>query len=41
MDLGDIGWGELIQLAQYRDRWRPFVNAVMSLPVLAPWSLVS
>jgi hypothetical protein len=39
MDLGEIGWGvEWIHLAQDRDRWRPVVNAVMNLRVLAPRS---
>jgi hypothetical protein len=37
MDLGEIGWGsvEWLQLAQDRDRWRPLVNTVMNLRVLA------
>jgi hypothetical protein len=37
MDLREIGWGSVdwIQLAQDRDRWRPFVNTVMNLRVLA------
>jgi hypothetical protein len=37
MDLREIGWGgvEWIYLAQYRGRWRAFVNAVMNLRVLA------
>jgi hypothetical protein len=40
MDLREIGWGgvEWIHLAQYRDRWRAVVNAVMNLRVLAPRS---
>jgi hypothetical protein len=40
MDLREIGWGkvEWIHLAQDRDRWRAFVNAVMNLRVLAPQS---
>jgi hypothetical protein len=41
MDLREIGWGggvEWINLAQYRDRWRAAVNAVMNLRVLAPRS---
>jgi hypothetical protein len=40
MDLREIGWGgvEWIHLAQHRDRWRPVVNAVMNLRVLAPRS---
>jgi hypothetical protein len=36
MDLKGIGWGvEWIHLAQDRDRWRPLVNAVTNLRVLA------
>jgi hypothetical protein len=37
MDLREIGWGgvEWIHLAQYRDRWRAVVSAVMNLRVLA------
>jgi hypothetical protein len=33
MDLRQIGWGDMdwIDLAQYRDWWRAFVNTVMSL----------
>jgi hypothetical protein len=41
MDLRDIGWGggvEWIRLAQYKDRWRAFVNAVTILRVLASGS---
>jgi hypothetical protein len=40
IDLREIGWGgvDWIRLAQYRDRWRPVVNAVMNLQVLAPQS---
>jgi hypothetical protein len=42
MDLREIGWGgggvEWIHLAQDRDLWRAFVNAVMNLWVLVPWS---
>jgi hypothetical protein len=32
-DTGKIGWGGLkwICLAQDKDKWRPFVNAIMSL----------
>jgi hypothetical protein len=35
MDLGEVGWGDVdwIGLAQYRDRWRAVVNAVMNLQV--------
>jgi hypothetical protein len=35
MDLGEVGWdaGDWIGLAQDRDRWRAYVNAVMSLRV--------
>jgi hypothetical protein len=35
MDLGRIGWGGVhwIGLAQDRDKWRAFVNAVMNLRV--------
>jgi hypothetical protein len=40
MDLREIGWGgvEWIHLAQDRDRWQAFVNAVMNLRVLMPRS---
>jgi hypothetical protein len=35
MDLREIGWNgmDLIDLAQDRDRWRAYVNAVMNLRV--------
>jgi hypothetical protein len=35
MDLLEIGWGgvDWIDLAQNRDKWRVFVNAVMNLQV--------
>jgi hypothetical protein len=35
MDLLEIGWGgvDWIGLAQDRDKWRDFVNAVMNLRV--------
>jgi hypothetical protein len=35
MDLREVGWdvGDWIDLAQYRDRWRAYVNAVMNLRV--------
>jgi hypothetical protein len=35
MDLRDIGWDGMdwIDLAQDRDRWRAYVNAVMNLRV--------
>jgi hypothetical protein len=33
MDLGEVGWDgvDWIDLAQDRDRWRAYVNAVMKL----------
>jgi hypothetical protein len=33
MDLREVGWdgGDWIDLAQDRDRWRVYVNAVMNL----------
>jgi hypothetical protein len=35
MDLREIGWydGDWIDLAQDRDQWKAFVNAVMNLRV--------
>jgi hypothetical protein len=39
MDLGEVGGGggvEWVHLAQDRDQWQAFVNAVVSLWVLAP-----
>jgi hypothetical protein len=35
MDLREVGWDGMdwIDLAQDRDRWRPYVNAVMNLRV--------
>jgi hypothetical protein len=36
IDFKDVGWGELIRLAQDRDRWRALVNTVVNLRVLAP-----
>jgi hypothetical protein len=34
MDIQDVGWGmDWIELAQYRDRLRAIVNAVMNLRV--------
>jgi hypothetical protein len=35
MDLGEVGWSDVdwIRLAQDRNRWRAFVNAVMNIRV--------
>jgi hypothetical protein len=35
MDLGEVGWDgvDWIDLAQNKDRWRAYVNAVMNLRV--------
>jgi hypothetical protein len=44
MDLGEIGWGgvDRIGLAQDRDMWRAFVNAVMKIQVTwDAWKLSS
>jgi hypothetical protein len=40
VDLREFGWGSFkpMQLAQVRNRWRPLVNTVMNLRVLAPRS---
>jgi hypothetical protein len=36
--LGRLAGGEeWIEVAQYTDRWRAVVNAVINLPVLLPW----
>jgi hypothetical protein len=36
MDLREIGWGGMdrIDLAQYKDQWRTFVNKVLNLRIL-------
>jgi hypothetical protein len=38
MDLGEVGWGDVvwIDLAQDRNRWRALVNSVLNLRV--PWN---
>jgi hypothetical protein len=36
--LAEAGGVDLIRLAQDGDRWQAFVNTVMNLRVLAPWS---
>jgi hypothetical protein len=33
MDLGEVGWGDWIGLAQDRNRWRALVNSVLNLRV--------
>jgi hypothetical protein len=35
MDLGEVGWGDVvsIDLAQDRNRWRALVNSVLNLRV--------
>jgi hypothetical protein len=33
MDLGEVGWGDLIGLAKDRNRWRALVDSVLNLRV--------
>jgi hypothetical protein len=35
VDLQQIGWGDgdWINLAQYRDKWKPFMSKVMKLQI--------